>query len=132
MGWAAPTILSATPASAGAASGDPCTPTVVATSECVEGVALRYSYSISIDPQVCPGGAVVEGFRSVDGGPFNYVVCTELTPAQPTLSIGEIPFQDNVTGQVRWDWKTKPAQNFCAGTVIQSFLSPVFGPCQIP
>lgn len=121
--WVAPAILSATPAWAGAASGDPCTPTVVAISRCVEG-RLVYGYTISVDPLLCPDGVVLEGFRSVDGGPFSYVVCTIVNTS---ICIGD--FGTETTAQVRWDWKTLGSPQFCAGTVIQSFLSPVFGPC---
>ncbi len=119
--WAAPTILSVTPASAGAASGDPCALQVTFSGATCD--PFSYSLAVAVDKTVCPAGAPTEFALSVDGGPFTTVICVPLATSFSATG----PFAAETSGQIRFQ-----RLDACGGTVLQTLLSPVGGPCPPP
>ena len=108
--WAAPAVLSATPAAAGQVSAGPCAPTVtVNTFDCATGGG----FSVSV-PDGCPGGIPVLTEFS-DGGPFQFSSCNA---GITQTGIGVPPNYPRTT-IMRLSWVT----DCTSQTVIQSFTS---------
>ena len=120
VAWAAPTVLSATPAAAGLPSPDPCAPVITRnTSTCVPPPGFA-EYRIEVPPG-CPG-VPIEFAYSNGGGPFVVSDCTTTTLAG--IGFGNL----STSRQARLRWL-----DACpGGNLIQEFLSPVYGPCGPP
>ena len=120
VAWAAPTVLSATPAAAGLPSPNPCALAVTIDSSTCAPLPGSASFRVDV-PDGCPD-VPLEIALSPGGGPFQVVLCL----VQPFMSIGLLDLNVSVQVRVRW-------LDACpGGNVIQEVLSPVYGPCGPP